>query len=156
MFRENLWFGVGLDSYGSFFKQYREVEYPLKYGYSLTSSNAHNVFIQNFATGGLFLGISYLLLTAFIFWRGLKSLKHFHGDERFFRSVFFIAWLAFQGQSLISIDNIGISIWGWVLGAIVVGLSTEDDREQLAILNNQKMNKPTKHEDNLIQPTTFY
>jgi len=152
MFRENLWFGVGLDSYGSFFKQYREVEYPLKYGYSLTSSNAHNVFIQNFATGGLFLGISYLLLTAFIFWRGLKSLKHFHGDERFFRSVFFIAWLAFQGQSLISIDNIGISIWGWVLGAIVVGLSTEDDREKLAILNNQKMNKPTKQEVNLIQP----
>jgi tetratricopeptide (TPR) repeat protein len=152
MFRENLWFGVGLDSYGSFFKQYREVEYPLKYGYGLTSSNAHNVFIQNFATGGLFLGISYLLLTAFIFWRGLKSLKHFQGDEQFFRSVFFIAWLAFQGQSLISIDNIGISIWGWVLGAIVVGLSTEDDREKLAILNNQKMNKPTKQEVNLIQP----
>jgi hypothetical protein len=31
-------------------------------------------------------------------------------------------WLAFQSQSLISIDNIGISIWGWFLGAIVVVL----------------------------------
>jgi O-antigen ligase len=61
MFQNNILFGVGLDNYGSFFKQYREVGYPLKYGYSLTSTNAHNVFIQQFATGGIFVGISYIL-----------------------------------------------------------------------------------------------
>jgi tetratricopeptide (TPR) repeat protein len=31
--------------------------------------------------------------------------------------------LAYQAQSIISIDNIGISIWGWVLGGVVVGVS---------------------------------
>jgi O-antigen ligase len=152
MFRDNPWFGVGLDSYGSFFKQYREAEYPLKYGYSLTSTNAHNVFIQQFATGGFLLGVSYLLLTTFIFWRGLKSIKYFQNDDRFFRSVFFIAWLAFQGQSLISIDNIGISIWGWVLGGVVVGLSAGINQEKLAAVNNEKINRQTKQEINLIQP----
>lgn len=154
MFRENLWFGVGLDNYGSFFKQYREVEYPLTYGYSLTSSNAHNVFIQQFATGGLFVGLSYMLLTLFILWRGIKSIKYFQNDERFLRSVFFIAWLAFQGQSLISIDNIGISIWGWVLGGVVVGLSTEVAQDKLNGSNKHKITRQTRQDNNLMQPIT--
>jgi O-antigen ligase len=153
MFKDNLWFGVGLDNYGSFFKQYREVGYPLKYGYNLTSSNAHNVFIQHFATGGLFVGISYLLLTAFIFWRGMKSMKHFKGDERFIRSVFFIAWLAFQGQSLISIDNIGISIWGWVLGGVVVALSIDPGDGISSNSVSQSSIKRGKQQLDLIQPT---
>jgi hypothetical protein len=152
MLQDNLWFGVGLDNYGAFFKQYREVGYPLKYGYSLTSTNAHNVFIQHFATGGLFVGISYLLLTVFIFWRGLKSMRVFNGDERFIRSVFFVAWLAFQGQSLISIDNIGISIWGWVLGGVVVALSREPDDGKLSATENQKVVRRDKQEFNLLQP----
>jgi O-antigen ligase len=153
MLQDNLWFGVGLDNYGTFFKQYREVGYPLKYGYSLTSTNAHNVFIQHFATGGIFVGIAYLMLTLFIFWRGLKSMKSFQGDERFFRSVFFIAWLAFQGQSLISIDNIGISIWGWVLGGVVVALSKEPGDGKLNGAESQKLVKRVNQQFNLLQPT---
>jgi tetratricopeptide (TPR) repeat protein len=152
MFQDNLWFGVGLDNYGSFFKQYREVGYPLRYGYSLTSTNAHNVFIQHFATGGVFVGLSYLLLTIFIFWRGLKSMKYFKGDERFLRSVFFIAWIAFQGQSLISIDNIGISIWGWVLGGVVVALSVDS----ADVISSSSISQPSikrgKLQLDLIQP----
>ena len=89
MFNDNPLFGVGLDNYGSFFKEYREVGYPLKYGYSLTSTNAHNVFIQHFATGGIFVGTIYLILTAFVFWRGVVSLLRFEKDERVLRSVFF-------------------------------------------------------------------
>jgi tetratricopeptide (TPR) repeat protein len=33
------------------------------------------------------------------------------------------AWLGFQAQSLISIDNLGISVWGWLLGGSILGLS---------------------------------
>ena len=152
MLQDNLWFGVGLDNYGSFFKQYREVGYPLKYGYSLTSTNAHNVFIQHFATGGLFVGLSYLLLTFFVFWRGFKSMKIFKGDERFLRSVFFIAWLAFQGQSLISIDNIGISIWGWVLGGVVVALSIDRSDPVLSGSGSKNGTNIRKQKFDLVQP----
>jgi O-antigen ligase len=154
MFQNNILFGVGLDNYGTFFKQYREVGYPLKYGYSLTSTNAHNVFIQQFATGGIFVGISYTLITLFVFWYGIKSLRKFKGEERNTLAVFFIAWLAFQGQSVISIDNIGISIWGWVLAGIIVGLSVEDSESYLP---KQKVNKDMQSRKlglNLLQPTT--
>lgn len=150
MFKDHVLFGVGLDNYGSFFKQYREVGYPLKYGYSLTSTNAHNVFIQQFATGGIFVGLAYLALTIFIFWRGIKALKFYKGNDRLTIGTFFVAWLAFQAQSIISIDNIGITIWGWILGGIVAGLS----------INLVDENSPHKSEStkkikslNLMQPT---
>jgi hypothetical protein len=152
MLRDNLWFGVGLDNYGTFFKQYREVGYPLKYGYSLTSTNAHNVFIQHFATGGLFVGLSYIALTIFIFSRGIRSLKSFSGEERFIRAVFFIAWLAFQGQSLISIDNIGISIWGWVLAGAVVGLSNNSKTESSSKPIDQRSWKKGNSNTEFLQP----
>jgi O-antigen ligase len=158
MFKDNPLFGVGLDNYGSFFKEYREVGYPLKYGYSLTSTNAHNVFIQHFATGGILVGTIYLILTAFVFWRGLISLRRFEMDERVLRSVFFIAWLAFQAQSLISIDNIGISIWGWVLGGVVVGLSVTPINEQISNQQAKQQNRVRKNQLGLLQPviSTFF
>jgi O-antigen ligase len=158
MFKDNPLFGVGLDNYGSFFKEYREVGYPLKYGYSLTSTNAHNVFIQHFATGGIFVGSIYLILTAFIFWRGVVSLLRFEKDERVLRSVFFIAWLAFQAQSLISIDNIGISIWGWVLGGVVVGLSVTPINEPISNQQAKRQKRVRKNQLGLLQPviSTFF
>ena len=118
-------FGVGLDNYGTYFKQYRESSYPIKYGYEITSTNAHNVPIQLFATGGLLYGAIYMFLLIFIFIRGIKAIKISQADSRFKVLTVFSAWIAFQSQSLISIDNIGISIWGWVLGGILVGCSVD-------------------------------
>ena len=62
MFKDSPLTGVGVDRYGAYFKQFREVGYPLKYGFEITSSNAHNTFIQIFAMAGFFAGIFYCLL----------------------------------------------------------------------------------------------
>ncbi len=115
--------GVGIDRYGAYFKEYREVNYPLTYGFEITSSNAHNTFIQFFATGGFFLGLVYLVLNGYILKRAIYGIKNLSGNSRLLIAGVFSAWVAFQAQSLISIDNIGISIWGWVLGGSIVGLS---------------------------------
>jgi O-antigen ligase len=73
MMKDNPLFGVGIDRYGSYFKQYREPGYSLSYGMELTSTNAHNTPIQFFATGGVPLGIMYILLNLFIFYIGIKG-----------------------------------------------------------------------------------
>jgi O-antigen ligase len=132
MFQEHILFGVGLDNYGSYFKEYRSVQYPLKYGFNLTSTNAHNVFIQQFATGGIFVGTLYLAIVALIAFRGIRALRAVNGEKRIILGTLIAAWIAYQAQSVISIDNIGISIWGWVLGGAILGLSIEilqDSRE---------------------------
>jgi tetratricopeptide (TPR) repeat protein len=35
------------------------------------------------------------------------------------------AWVGFQAQAVVSIDNIGLTIWGWILGGIIIALSSE-------------------------------
>jgi hypothetical protein len=122
MFESEPLTGVGMDRYGAFFKEFREVEYALRYGFEITSSNAHNTFIQFFATGGLFLGLSYLALTFLVLVRGLQLVRNTQGDARAFSLAILSTWVAFQSQSFISIDNIGLSIWGWVLGGIILSL----------------------------------
>jgi O-antigen ligase len=126
MFKDQPLFGVGIDRYGSYFKEFRDSNYSLTYGFEITSSNAHNTFIQFFATGGIFVGLAYLILNTFIFLKAVDGLKHLIGAKRIYLIGVFSAWIAFHAQSLISIDNIGISIWGWVLGGVIVGLSVPD------------------------------
>ena len=135
MFKENQLLCVGMDRYGAYFKQLREVGYPLSYGFDITSSNAHNTFIQLFATGGFFLGTSYLILNGYIVKRAFSGLKNLTGNNQLVLAGVFSSWIAFHAQSLVSIDNIGISIWGWVLGGSIIGLSVSassplaDDRK---------------------------
>ena len=123
MLKHHPYFGVGMDNYGFFFKEYRDVTYPLNYGFNLTSSNAHNTFIQFFATGGIFLGVAYLVLNGYILKRAIYALKNLAGNNKLILTGVFSAWVSFHAQSLVSIDNLGISIWGWVLGGSIIGLS---------------------------------
>lgn len=129
MFESHPLLGVGIDNYGKFFKEYREFSYPLKYGFGLTSTNAHNVFIQNFATGGLFVGTLYIILQIVIFIRAIHLLRNTFGENQTKLSIVFAAWIAYQAQSFVSIDNIGLSIWGWLLGGTILGLSLNFETE---------------------------
>jgi hypothetical protein len=146
MFQQNPLMGVGMDRYGAYFKEYREVGYPLAYGFDITSSNAHNTFIQFFATGGFFLGTTYLVLNGFILWCGIVGVRKFTGNSRLLITGLLSAWVAFHSQSLISIDNIGVSIWGWVLGGSIIGLSVSRPESDA---NDQKQFLGKKNDINL-------
>jgi O-antigen ligase len=147
MFKDHPILGIGMDRYGAYFNQYRELDYPLRYGFELTSSNAHNTFIQFFATGGIFLGVSYLFLNLYVLKCAVNYFKSNKGPKKVIFTSIFSAWVAFHSQSLISIDNLGVSIWGWILGGIICGLS-------ISSLNNTESIKPqSKKLINLKQAT---
>jgi len=151
MFRENPITGIGVDRYGAYFKQFREVGYSLKYGFDITSSNAHNTIIQLFATAGIVVGLSYLLLNFYILFSGLKFVKSNNGESQKIVLVLLSAWIGFQAQSLISIDNIGISVWGWLLGGAILGISHNqlENKE----LKASKVQARNKVKISLLQPT---
>ena len=69
MLKKHPIFGVGLDRYGYYFPELKDKIYPIRFGYETTVNNAHNVFLQFFATAGIFVGITYLTLTMFVAWR---------------------------------------------------------------------------------------
>jgi O-antigen ligase len=145
MFKANPLTGVGLDNYGGFFNFYREVGFPLKYGFEVMSNNAHNTFIQMFATGGFFVGSSYLLLQIIIAIIALKALKVCKKENQGIMIILFASWITFHAQSLVSIDNVAISIWGWVFGGALIGLSikvlTGDSTNYMAL---NPRNEPQK------------
>jgi O-antigen ligase len=131
MFLDYPLFGVGVDRFGAFFKEYREVEYPLAYGFNITSTNAHNVFIQHFATAGFFVGVSYLVLSIIVLILGVRSLKESDIRKRSINVTLFAAWASFQAQSIISIDNIGLTYWGWFLSGAIIALSATQRSDEV-------------------------
>jgi len=153
MFKSDPLTGVGVDRYGAYFKEFREVGYPLKYGYEITSSNAHNTFIQLFATAGIFVGTLYLILIGYVLFSGIELLRRSNVEDKKITLGLISAWIGFQAQSLISIDNIGIAVWGWLLGGTIIGLSNsfnenleEVDIQQVKVKNSNNV------QINLFQP----
>ena len=118
--------GVGLDSYGDYFRQYKEIGYVRNYGVEITSNNAHNTFLQLLATGGFFVGGLYLLFILGVVYFGLRSVFAFKKTPASNLNLTLLtAFVTFQAQSFISIDNLGISVWSWCFAGAILGISTE-------------------------------
>jgi O-antigen ligase len=154
MFKSKPLTGIGVDRYGAYFKEFREAGYPLKYGFDITSSNAHNTFIQLFATSGIFVGALYLLLLSYILFSGLRLLRKSNAHDQKIILGLLSAWIGFQAQSLISIDNIGVSVWGWLMGGAIIGMSKNlSGNIEESKINQLQRSISTKAQINLFQPT---
>jgi hypothetical protein len=114
-------FGVGLDSYGDWYRASRTVEATLRRGPNIVSNAAHNVFIDIGATAGIFALLAYLTVVVLGFramWRISKISKSFDP----FIIAIFVAWVGYLVQSVISINNIALAIWGWVLPGLLIAI----------------------------------
>ena len=109
MFKSNPIKGVGIERYGVYFKEYRDAQYPLNYGFDITSTNAHNIPLQLLSTGGFFVGLFYALLLFFIIFQGIRSLTKLSGQQRYLFAGIFAAWLGFQAQSVISVPVVCVT-----------------------------------------------
>jgi len=129
MMKNNLFFGVGIDSYGDFYRKYRTIEGINFRDTPMTgTNNAHNTVMQIGATGGLILLFAYLGLIFFTGYRAVAALRK--SDNKVLVSGILSIWIAFQMQSLVSIDQIGLVVWGWVSAGCLVSLSYIRPREK--------------------------
>jgi O-antigen ligase len=112
--------GVGMDSYGDWYRRSRsEYAATVLPGPTTVTNSAHNVFLDFFSYGGFPLFISYVGLVALGGWAIVTHLRR----TRIYEPVFVglsVAWVGYQLQSIISINQIGLAVWGWVLtGALI-------------------------------------
>ena len=153
MFKDSPLFGIGVDKYASFFKEFNEASYSIRYGNEISSSNAHNTFIQIFATAGIFVGILYLILIVYIFFTAVDLLKKSNPSNQKIILGVLSAWVGFQAQSLISIDNIGISVWGWLLGGSILGLKFDSEKNlQQGEIGQRGLRESGEVKINVLQP----
>lgn len=117
---ENPIFGVGLDSYGDWYRRSRTIEATLRRGPEITSNAAHNVFLDISAYGGFPLLLIYLALMVLVVVSAVKVVKRSQGFNAGFVGLV-SGWVAFQAQSIISINQIGLALWGWILSGLIIG-----------------------------------
>jgi O-antigen ligase len=117
---ENPIFGVGLDSYGDWYRRSRTIEATLRRGPDVTSNAAHNVFLDISSYGGFPLVLIYLALMMLVAVSAVKVIKRSQGFNAGFVGLV-AGWVAFQAQSIISINQIGLALWGWVLSGLIIG-----------------------------------
>ena len=113
-------FGVGMDSYGDWYRRSRNLAATLRRGPDTTSNAAHNVFLDISSYGGFPLLIIYVALMALVAISAVKVLKRQSSFNPIFAGLVG-GWVAFQAQSIISINQIGLAIWGWVLSGTIIG-----------------------------------
>ena len=113
-------FGVGLDSYGDWYREVRGFISTTRTGPERTANTAHNIFLDLSSNGGLPLIFSYIALLAFalvIAFRWIRKSKHF---DPYFVAIF-SCWVAYQIQALVSINQMAVGIWGWMLNGALIG-----------------------------------
>jgi len=121
MMGQNLTTGLGLDSYGDWWWKYRGEEAISVLGPENFSTAAHNIFLDLGVGGGISLLASYLVFNLIILAAAIKRIKSKIVDANFITN--FALWISFQIYSLVSINHIGIGIWGWIFAGIMYILS---------------------------------
>jgi O-antigen ligase len=119
---ENPIFGVGLDGYGDWYRRARSLDATLRRGPEVTSNAAHNVLLDLSSNGGFPLLGAYLLLLILVLVSIVKVLKSAQSFDANFAALVG-AWVGYNAQSIISLNQIGLAIWGWILGGAIIGYS---------------------------------
>ena len=111
--------GVGMDTYGDWYRQLRDDQALINPGPKTITNAAHNVILDQFAYGGWPMLVSYLAIFLLVVLAILRvSLRSRKFDFTFIALV--VAWICYQVQSVISINQIGLAIWGWILGGSLI------------------------------------
>jgi len=119
MLLENPFFGVGMDRFGDFYYQTRSADYAAKGFFSWTNS-AHNVFLDIASSGGFMLLAIYLAILVLVVVSIIRVTKRTIALDLYFVALVGM-WVAYQSQAFISINQIGLAVWGWVLSGLIIG-----------------------------------
>ena len=116
---DNPLFGVGLDGYRDQYRFYRD-QIAINRDSTAMVDSAHNVFLDILSGAGFPLLIIYLLLILYTLFSAVKVIRRMNNFEPLFAGIFG-CWLAYLAQSLISINQIALATWGWVLMGAIIG-----------------------------------
>jgi O-antigen ligase len=112
-------FGVGMDGFGDWYRRSRTQEIA-DFNVGITADTAHNIPLDIGSGGGIPLLLVYFALLGLALISIIRILKRTTSFDLVFTSVA-AAWFAYQAQSFISINQIGIGVWGWSLTGLLIG-----------------------------------
>jgi hypothetical protein len=141
-------FGVGPDSFGDWFRRSRDARSMILPGPTTVTNAAHNVVIDIFASGGFPLLIAYLSIAVITLIAIIRVTLRNRNYDAVFVSLA-VGWLAYFAQSVISINQIGLAMWGWILSGALIAYEIATRKGDLAneASPKEKNNKNLKRQN---------
>jgi O-antigen ligase len=130
-------FGVGLDSYGDWYFAKRSANAAFLTP-TTQSNSAHNIFLDIGATGGIplfFINVALFVITFIAIFKLVKRHKTFEWQLAGLVGM----WAAYQSQALISINQLGLGVWGWIFMGLIIGYEYSTRTENTENLQQGKV-----------------
>jgi hypothetical protein len=108
-----------MDGYGDWFRRARDTQAMILPGPNVVTNAAHNVPIDILAYGGWPLFLSYLGIIILALIALIKVTLRNKKYEFIFVGTA-VGWACYQVQSIISINQIGLAVWGWLLSGALI------------------------------------
>jgi hypothetical protein len=142
--------GIGVDSYGDYYQQYRDISAVTSTGPQRVTNTAHNIFLDVATGSGIMSGIILLSIFAITAHLILKNFKSGNYDETDIALA--SIWVGFLFFCLISINQIGVGVWGFVFMGLIhnKSFSKIDNRNSPKQLSHKR-----KSETNLLENHTY-
>jgi O-antigen ligase len=127
MMTDHPFFGVGMDGYGDAYMRSRPASF-FSSGFFQLTDTAHSIPLDIGSNGGFPLFIAYVAIIIFVLLSIVRIMKRKTEFDVLFATIV-AAWVAYQAQSLISINQLGLGVWGWSLSGLIIGyeLNTRPD-----------------------------
>jgi O-antigen ligase len=111
--------GVGFDGFGDNYRRYRPISYQ-EQKFFTTADSAHSVPLDIGSGGGIPLFFLHIIIICFTLLSIIKFMKR---SQKFdpVHGALSAAWVAYQIQSFLSINQLGLAIWGYVLTGLIIG-----------------------------------
>ena len=145
---QNPWFGAGFDSYGDWYRRSRRESALTLPGIDTVTNTAHNVYLDIFAFGGWPLLCGYIVINLLV----IVTILRVTVKSRRFNPIFVsltTVWVCYQLQSIISINQIGLAIWGWIFGAAIIafGINEKNQTQKEQALSTGKQRNRAKNQN---------
>ena len=144
-------FGLGFDSFGDYYTEYRD-ESAVVRGAGLFSDSPHNFLFELATFAGLPLAISYLLIQIEILRSTRDALKNANPRDSFYIFTLLTFWTGFHIQSLINPSSLALLSLQFITSGVLFSFSHSITRVNFLderTKNNLKSRK--KSEENLSQ-----
>jgi hypothetical protein len=148
-------FGAGMDAFGNWYRRSRDIRALELPGVNTVVDASHNVPIDMFAFGGWPLFLAYIFLMSLGAWAIIRtSLRVTKFDSVL--AVLAATWIGYQLQSIISINQIGLAIWGWVLTGAVIAYERATRENSNSPISEKTSSRPRVHNKGQDAKPTLY
>lgn len=154
---ENPFSGVGLDSYGDWYRRTRTIDATFRRGPEIISNAAHNVLLDFSSNGGFPLLFIYLLLIGLVIRSIIRLVKRSSSFNAPLAGLIAM-WFAYQAQSIISLNQLGLAVWGWIISGALIGfeINTRDvNKNQTDTPQKKKQKTASQIAASKVQPKTL-